>query len=119
MTLKFFLGRVKSDGTAPLRIRLKDGNKDTKITCRGIFVRPKDWDKNFNMVNPKSPGADALNHEIKKYQVKTEEVKQKYLLKLIDFDLAKRMLSGSENTKSIREFVKVVCKRDKLSLIHI
>ena len=113
MTLKFFLGREKVDGTAPLRIRLKDGNKDTKITCPGIFVRPKDWDKNFNMVNPKSPGADALNHEIKKYQLKTEEVKQKYLLKQIDFELAKRMLSGSENTKSIREFVNIVCKRDK------
>ena len=113
MTLKFFLGREKADGTAPLRIRLKDGNKDTKITCPGIFVRPKEWDKNFNMVNPKAPGADALNHEIKKYQIKTQEVKQKYLLKQIDFDLAKRMLSGSENTKSIREFVKVVCKRDK------
>ena len=113
MTLKFFLGRVKSDGTAPLRIRLKDGKKDTKITCPGIFVNPKDWDKNFSMVNPKSSGADTLNHEIKKYQVKTQEVKQKYLLGLIDFDLAKRMLSGSENSKSLREFVKVVCKRDK------
>ena len=45
MTLKFFLGRVKTDGTAPLRIRLKHGNKDTKITCPGLFVRPKDWDK--------------------------------------------------------------------------
>ena len=76
MTLKFFLGRVKVDGTAPLRIRLKDGKRDTKITCPGIFINPKDWDKNFNMVNPKSPGADALNHEIKKYQVKTEDVKQ-------------------------------------------
>ena len=113
MTLKFFLGRVKSDGTAPLRIRFKDGNKDTKITCPGIFIQPKNWDKNFNMVNPKSPGADALNHEIKKYQVKTEEVKQKYLLKQINFDLAKRMLSGSENSKSLREFVNIVCKRDK------
>ena len=29
MTLKFFLGRVKDDGTAPLRIRLKDGDKDS------------------------------------------------------------------------------------------
>ena len=57
MTLKFFLGRVKSDGTAPLRIRLKDGKKDAKITCPGLFIRPKDWDKSFNMVNPKSPGA--------------------------------------------------------------
>lgn len=113
MTLKFFLGRVKSDGTAPLRIRLKDGKKDTKITCPRIFVCPKDWDKNFNMVDPKSPGAEALNHEIKKYQVKTEEVKQKYLLGQIDFDLAKRMLSGSENSKSLREFVNIVCKRDK------
>ena len=113
MTLKFFLGRIKSDGTAPLRIRLKDGKKDTKITCPGIFVRPKDWDKNFNMVNPKSPGGEALNHEIKKYQVKTEDVKQKYLLGQIDFDLAKRMLSGSSNSKSLREFVEVVCSRDK------
>ena len=113
MTLKFFLGRVKTDGTAPLRIRLKDGKEDTKITCPGIFVQPKDWDKNFNMVNPKSPGADSLNHEIKKYHVKTEEVKQKYLLKQIDFELAKRMLSGSESSKSIREFVKIVCRRDK------
>ena len=113
MTLKFFLGRVKSDGTAPLRIRLKDGKKDTKITCPGIFVNPNDWDKNFSMVNPKSPGADALNHEIKKYQVKTQDVKQKYLLDQIDFDLAKRMLSGSSNSKSLREFVEVVCKRDK------
>ena len=113
MTLKFFLGREKADGTAPLRIRLKDGKKDTKITCPGIFVRPKDWDKSFNMVNPRSPGADALNHEIKKYQIKSEEVKQKYLLGQIDFDLAKRMLSGSENTKSLREFVNIVCKRDK------
>ena len=113
MTLKFFLGRVKSDGTAPLRIRLKDGKKDTKITCPGIFVRPKDWDKNFSMVNPKSPGAEALNHEIKKYQVKTEDVKQKYLLGQIDFNLAKRMLSGSSNSKSLREFVEVVCRRDK------
>lgn len=113
MTLKFFLGREKADGTAPLRIRLKDGNKDTKITCPGIFVRPKDWDKNFNLVTSTAPGADALNHEIKKYQIKSEEVKQKYLLKQIDFTLAKRMLSGSENTKSIREFVKIVCKRDK------
>ena len=113
MTLKFFLGRVKVDGTAPLRIRLKDGKRDTKITCPGIFINPKDWDKNFNMVNPKSPGADALNHEIKKYQVKTEDVKQKYLLGQIDFDLAKRMLSGSENSKSLREFINVVCRRDK------
>ena len=113
MTLKFFLGREKVDGTAPLRIRLKDGNKDTKITCPGIFVRPKDWDKNFNLVTSTAPGANALNHEIKKYQIKSEEVKQKYLLKQIDFTLAKRMLSGSENTKSIREFVKIVCKRDK------
>ena len=113
MTLKFFLGRVKADGTAPLRIRLKHGNKDTKITCPGLFVRPKDWDKNFNMVNPKSAGADSLNHEIKKYQLKTEEVKQKYLLKQISFDLAKRMLSGSESSKSLREFVNVICKRDK------
>ena len=70
MTLKFFLGRVKADGTAPLRIRLKDGKKDTKITCPGIFVCPKDWDKSFNMVNPKAPGADAINYEIKKYQVR-------------------------------------------------
>lgn len=67
------------------------------------------------MVNPKAPGADALNHEIKKYQVKTEEVKQKFLLKQIDFDLARRMLSGSKNTKSIKEFVNIVCKRDKTS----
>jgi len=113
MTLKFFLGRVKNDGTAPLRIRLKHGDKDTKITCPGLFIRPKDWDKNFNMVNPKSEGAEELNHEIKKYQVKAETVKQKYLLRQIDFDLAKRMLSGSESSKSLREFVNVVCKRDK------
>jgi len=113
MTLKFFLGRVKIDGTAPLRIRLKHGNKDTKITCPGLFIRPKDWDKNFNMVNPKSEGAEELNHEIKKYQLKAENVKQKYLLRQIDFDLAKRMLSGSESSKSLREFVNVVCKRDK------
>lgn len=113
MTLKFFLGRVKIDGTAPLRIRLKHGNKDTKITCPGLFIRPKDWDKNFNMVNPKSEGAEELNYEIKKYQVKAETVKQKYLLRQIDFDLAKRMLSGSESSKSLREFVTVVCKRDK------
>ena len=113
MTLKFFLGRVKIDGTAPLRIRLKHGNKDTKITCPGLFIRPKDWDKNFNMVNPKSEGAEELNHEIKKYQLKAETVKQKYLLRQIDFDLAKRMLSGSESSKSLREFVNVVCKRDK------
>ena len=113
MTLKFFLGRVKTDGTAPLRIRLKDGKKDAKITCPGLFVSPKDWDKNFNMVNPKAAGADALNYEIKKYQIKTQEVKQKYLLGQIDFELAKRMLSGSENLKSIREFVLMVCKRDK------
>jgi len=113
MTLKFFLGRVKSDGTAPLRIRLKDGNKDTKITCPGIFVRPKDWDKNFNMVSPKSPGAESINHEINKYQLKTQEVKQKYLLKQINFDLAKRMLSGSENSKSLIEFINKVCTLNK------
>lgn len=113
MTLKFFLGRVKDDGTAPLRIRLKDGDKDSKITCLGIFIKPKSWDKNFCLVNPKSPGAEAINHEINKYRVKTETVKQKYLLGQIDFDLAKRMLSGKENTKSLREFVQVVCKRDK------
>lgn len=113
MTLKFFLGREKADGTAPLRIRLKDGKKDTKITCQGLFIYPKDWDKNFNMVNPKSPGAEAINHEIKKYHVKSQEIKQKYLLKQIDFELAKRMLSGSDNSKSLKEFVSVVCKRDK------
>ena len=113
MTLKFFLGREKQDGTAPLRIRLKDGKKDTKITCPGIFVSPKDWDKNFNMVNPKSAGAESINHEIKKYQLKTEQVKQKYLLGQIEFDLAKRMLSGSDNSKSLTEFVNKVCKRDK------
>ena len=113
MTLKFFLGREKADGTAPLRIRLKDGMKDTKITCPGLFVRPKDWDKSFNMVNPKTPGADAINYEIKKYFIKTEDVKQKYLLGQIDFELAKRMLSGSNNSKSLVEFVNVICKRDK------
>ena len=113
MTLKFFLGREKADGTAPLRIRLKDGKKDTKITCPGLFVRPKDWDKSFNMVNPKTPGADAINYEIKKYSLKTEDVKQKYLLGQIDFDLAKRMLSGSNNSRSLIEFVNVICKRDK------
>ena len=113
MTLKFFLGRVKSDGTSPLRIRLKDGEKDIKITCLGIFVRLKDWDKNFNMVNPKSPSAESINHEINKYQIKIQEVKQKYLLKQISFDLAKRMLSGSENSKSLMEFINKVCARDK------
>ena len=45
------------------------------------------------------------NHEIKKYQLKAETVKQKYLLRQIDFDLAKRMLSGSESSKSLREFI--------------
>ena len=115
MTLKFFLGRVKADGTAPLRIRLKDGDKDTKITCPGIFIIPKQWDKNFSLVNPKAPGADGINHEINKYRLKTETVKQKYLLGQIDFSLAKRMLSGTENTKSLREFVDKVCRRDKSS----
>ena len=66
MTLKFFLGRVKDDGSAPLRIRLKDGNRDSKITCPGIYVKPKDWDKNFCLVNPISPEADEINHEINK-----------------------------------------------------
>lgn len=115
MTLKFFLGRVKDDGSAPLRIRLKDGNRDSKITCPGIYVKPKDWDKNFCLVNPISLGADEINHEINKYRVKTETVKQKYLLGQIDFDLAKRMLSGTDNTKSLREFVNIVCRRDKSS----
>ena len=49
MTLKFFLGKAKKDGTSPLRIRLKDGKKDIKLTCPGIFVKAKDWDKNFNL----------------------------------------------------------------------
>ena len=115
MTLKFFLGRVKDDGMAPLRIRLKDGTNDTKITCPGIFVSPKEWDKNFSLVNPKSPGAEEINHEINKYRLKTETVKQKYLLGHIDFSLAKRMLSGTENTKSLKEFVDKVCRRDKSS----
>ena len=113
MTLKFFLGRVKSDGTAALRIRLKDGNNDTKITCPGIFVVPQDWDKNFNLVNPNTPGAEEINNEIKKYDVKTKEIKQKYLLGQIGFELAKRMLSGSDNSKGLREFVDKVCRRDK------
>jgi len=113
MTLKFFLGRVKSDGTAALRIRLKDGNNDTKITCPGIFVVPQDWDKNFNLVNPNTPGAEEINNEIKKYDVKTKEIKQKYLLRQIGFELAKRMLSGSDNSKGLREFVDKVCRRDK------
>ena len=113
MTLKFFLGSVKKDGSSPLRIRLKDGINDVKITCPGIFIKPKDWDKSFNLVNPNTPGAEAINYEISKYRIKIEEVKQKYLLKQIDFDLAKRMLSGSESSKSIREFVNKVCKRDK------
>jgi len=113
MTLKFFLGRKKADGTAPLRIRLKDGRNDAKITCKGIFVNPKDWDSNFNMVNPKSPSAEAINYEINKYHIKSQDVKQKLLLKQIDFELAKRMLSGSDSSKSIREFINVICKRDK------
>ena len=68
--------------------------------------------RTFNMVNPKSAGAESKS-EIKKYQVKTEQVKQKYLLGQIEFDLAKRMLSGSDNSKSLTEFVNKVCKRDK------
>lgn len=113
MTLKFVLGRQKKDGTSPLYIRLKDRGKDVKIQCPGIFVNKKQWDTNFNMVDPNVPGADAINYEIKKYQIKTSEVKQKYLLGQIDFDLARRMLSGSENSKSLVEFVNIVCKRDK------
>lgn len=113
MTLKFFLGKAKKDGTSPLRIRLKDGAKDAKLTCPGIFIKAKDWDKNFCLVNPNTLGAEAINYEISKYRVKIEEVKQKYLLKQIDFDLAKRMLSGSESSKSILEFIDKVCRRDK------
>ena len=66
MTLKFVLGRQKKDGTSPLYIRLKDRGKDVKIQCPGIFVDKKQWDKNFNMVKPNVPGADAINYEIKK-----------------------------------------------------
>ena len=51
------------------------------------------------MVNPKSAGADSLNHEIKKYQIKTEEVKQNIYSSKLAFDLARRMLSGSESLK--------------------
>ena len=113
MTLKFFLGKVKSDQTAALRIRLKDGKRDAKITCQGIFIKPKDWDANFNLVNPNIPGAEEINYEIKKYDLKSKEIKQKYLLKQIDFDLAKRMLSGSDNLKSLKAFVDKYCRRDK------
>lgn len=113
MTINLFLGRTKKDGTAPLRIRIKNKDKDAKITCPGIFVVPKYWDKRFSLVSPEHPASQGINSEIQKYHSKIKEVKHKFLLNQIDFDLAKRMLSGTESLKSVREFINVVCIRDK------
>ena len=96
MTLKFFFGKARKDGTCPLRIRFKANElQDQKITIHGLAIRTNLWDKNLNRVLPEHPAYRDINEKISLYESKMRDVSEKYRVGNIDFDTACRMMRSS------------------------
>ena len=106
MTLKFFFGKARKDGTCPLRIRFKANElQDQKITIQGLAIRTNLWDKNLNRVLPEHPAYRDINEKISLYESKMRDVSEKYRVGNIDFDTACRMMRSSSSMISIRDFI--------------
>ena len=106
MTLKFFFGGERKDGTAALRIRFKAGEVyDRKITIEGVAIQKKLWDKNLNRVLPSHPGYHDINDKISKYEAKMHDVSEKFRVGNISFNTACRMMQSSSQMTSLKEFI--------------
>ena len=89
MTLKFFFGGERKDGTSALRIRFKAGEvHDKKITIEGLAIQKKLWDKNLNRVLPSHPGYQDINYKVSKYESKMHDVSEKFRVGNISFNTA-------------------------------
>mgnify|MGYP000858254805 CR=1 FL=1 len=106
MTLKFFFGGERKDGTAALRIRFKAGEvHDRKITIEGLAIQKKLWDKSLNRVLPSHPGYHDINDKISKYEAKMRDVSEKFRVGNISFNTACRMMESSSQMTSLKEFI--------------
>ncbi|MDB2695535.1 Arm DNA-binding domain-containing protein [Flavobacteriaceae bacterium] len=113
MTLKFFFGNARKDGSCALRIRFKANRlRDQKITIAGLSIHPKLWDKHLNRVLPSHPGYRDINEKIAKYESKMQDVAEKYRVGNINFETACRMLQSSSSMLSISDFI------EQLNTIH-
>jgi len=109
MTLKFKLGKQKKDGSCPLQIRFKDKGRDSIISVSGVFVYPKFWLKEHSRVSTNHPASNEINEKIADREKKLLEIRAKYSIGTINFDIAKRMLSNSSVLDSIHAFIDVYC----------
>ena len=106
MTLKFFFGGERKDGTSALRIRFKAGEvHDKKITIEGLAIQKKLWDKNLNRVLPSHPGYQDINYKVSKYESKMHDVSEKFRVGNISFNTACRMMKSSSQMTSLKEFI--------------
>lgn len=110
MTLNFKLGRQKKDGTCPLQIRFKDKGKDSIISVSGVFIYQKYWLKQHNRVSSHHPIANEINEKIAEREKKLIEIRGKYTIGTISYDIAKRMLSNSSVLDSIHAFIDAYCE---------
>lgn len=109
MTLNFKLGRQKKDGTCPLQIRFKDKGRDSIISVSGVFIHKNYWLKQHNRVSSNHPIANEINEKIAEREKKLIEIRGKYAIGTISYDIAKRMLSNSSVLDSIHAFINAYC----------